>query len=60
MHSAVEEEQLRERPELASRKGSVEEEQLLEERAEFRRRLVGQCSILVVICGIVAGLIAAA
>ena len=59
MHSAVEEEQLRERPELASRKESVEEEQLLEERAEFLR-LVGQCSILVVICGIVAGLIAAA
>ena len=59
MHSAVEEEQLRERPELASQKGSVEEEQL-EERAEFRRRLVGQCSILVVICGIVAGLITAA
>jgi hypothetical protein len=59
MHSVVEEEQLRERPELASRKESVEEEQLLEERAEFLR-LVGQCSILVVICGIVAGLIAAA
>jgi hypothetical protein len=59
MHSAVEEEQLRERPELTSRKESVEEEQLLEERAEFLR-LVGQCSILVVICGIVAGLIAAA
>jgi hypothetical protein len=58
MHSAVEEEQLRERPELASQKGSVEEEQL-EERPEFLR-LVGQCSILVVICGIVAGLIAAA
>ena len=58
MHSAVEEERLRGRPELASRKGSVEEEQL-EERAEFLR-LVGQCSILVVICGIVAGLIAAA
>jgi hypothetical protein len=58
MHSAVEEEQLRGRPELASQKGSVEEEQL-EERAEFLR-LVGQCSILVVICGIVAGLIAAA
>ena len=61
MHSAVEEEQLRERPELASQKESVEEEQLeeqLEERAEFLR-LVGQCSILVVIAGIVAGLIAA-
>jgi hypothetical protein len=44
MHS-VEEEQLRERPELAS-------------QAEFLR-LVGQCAILVVIAGIVAGLIAA-
>jgi hypothetical protein len=28
-------------------------------RPEFRRRLVGQCSILVVIAGIVAWLIAA-
>ncbi len=43
--SSVEEEQLREKPELAS------EAELL--------RLVGQCSILVVIGGIVAGLIAA-
>ena len=43
--SSVEEEQLREKPELAS-------------EAEFLR-LVGQCSILVVIGGIVAGLIAA-
>ena len=58
MHSVVEEEQLRERPELASQKESVEEEQL-KERPEILR-LVGQCSILVVICGIVAALIAAA
>ncbi len=57
MYSVVEEEQLRERPELASQKESVEEEQL-KERPEFLR-LVGQCSILVVIAGIVAGLIAA-
>ena len=42
---SVEEERLRERPELAS-------------EPEFLR-LVGQCSILVVIAGIVAGLIAA-
>jgi hypothetical protein len=56
MHS-VEEEQLRERPELASEEKSVEEEQL-RERPELLR-LVGQCSILVVIAGIVAGLIAA-
>jgi hypothetical protein len=42
---SVEEEQHRERPELAS------EPELI--------RLVGQCSILVVIAGIVAGLIAA-
>jgi hypothetical protein len=58
MHSVVEEEQLRERPELASQEESVQEEQL-KERPEFLR-LVGQCSILVVICGIVAGLIVAA
>jgi hypothetical protein len=58
MHSVVEEEQLRERPELASQEESVEEEQL-KERPEILR-LVGQCSILVVICGIVAVLIAAA
>ena len=57
MHSVVEEEQLRERPELASQKESVEEEQL-KERPEFLR-LVGQCSILVAIAGIVAWLIAA-
>ena len=44
MHS-VEEERLRERPELDS-------------QAELLR-LVGQCSILVVIAGIVAGLIVA-
>ncbi len=56
MHSVVEEEQLRERPELASQKESVEEEQL-KERPEFLR-LVGQCAILVVIAGIVAVLIA--
>jgi hypothetical protein len=62
MHS-VEGEQLRERPELASEAGfmrlmrSVEEEGL-RERPEVIR-LVGQCSILVVIGGIVAGLIAA-
>jgi hypothetical protein len=68
MHS-VEEEQLRERPELASELESlrlmplVEEKGLrerleLDSQAEFLR-LVGQCSILVVIAGIVAGLIAA-
>jgi hypothetical protein len=68
MHS-VEEEQLRERPELASEPESlrlmplVEEKGLrerleLDSQAEFLR-LVGQCSILVVIAGIVAGLIAA-
>ena len=45
MHS-VEKEGLRERLELDS-------------RPEFRRRLVAQCSILVVIAGIVAWLIAA-
>jgi hypothetical protein len=62
MHS-VEEEQLRERPELASEPESLRlthlvEEEGLRERPEFLR-LVGQCSILVVIGGIVAGLIAA-
>jgi hypothetical protein len=62
MHS-VEEEQLRERPELASEPESMRlmhlvEEEGLRERPEFLR-LVGQCSILVVIGGIVAGLIAA-
>ena len=62
MHS-VEEEQLRERPELASEPESLRlmhlvEEEGLGERPEFLR-LVGQCSILVVIAGIVAGLIAA-
>ena len=60
MHS-VEEEQLRERPELASEPESMGlmhlvEEEGLRERPEFLR-LVGQCSILVVIGGIVAGLI---
>ena len=44
--SSVEEERIREGAELASQPGFL--------------RLVGQCSILVVICGIVAGLIAAA
>jgi hypothetical protein len=68
MHS-VDEEQLKERPELASEAEllrlmhSVEDEGLgerleLDSQAEVRR-LVGQCSILVVIAGIVAGLIAA-
>jgi hypothetical protein len=62
MHS-VEEEQLRERPELASEPESMRlmhlvEEEGLRERPEFLR-LVGQCSLLVVIGGIVAGLIAA-
>jgi hypothetical protein len=62
MHS-VEEEQLRERPELASEPESMRlmhlvEEEGLRERPEFLR-LVGQCAILVVIGGIVAGLIAA-
>ena len=62
MHS-VEEEQLREMPELASEPESLRlmhlvEEEGLGERPEFLR-LVGQCSILVVIAGIVAGLIAA-
>jgi hypothetical protein len=60
---AVEEEQLRERPELASEPQSLRlmhlvEEEGLRERSEFLR-LVGQCSILVVIAGIVAVLIAA-
>jgi hypothetical protein len=60
---AVEEEQLRERPELASEPESLRlmqlgEEEGLRERPEVIR-LVGQCSILVVIAGIVAGLIAA-
>ena len=62
MHS-VEEEQLRERPELASEPESMRlmhlvEEEGLRERPECLR-LVGQCSLLVVIGGIVAGLIAA-
>jgi hypothetical protein len=60
---SVEEERLRERPELASEPESLRlmqlvEEEGLRERPEFIR-LVGQCSILVVIAGIVAGLIAA-
>ena len=60
MHS-VEEEQLRERPGLASEPESLRlmhsvEEEGLRERPEFLR-LVGQCSILVVIAGIVVGLI---
>ncbi len=68
MHS-VEEEQLRERPGLASEPESLRlmhlaEEEGLRERLELDSqaeilRLVGQCSILVVIGGIVAGLIAA-
>ena len=62
MHS-VEEEQLRERPELTSEPESMRlmhlvEEEGLRERPEFLR-LVGQCSLLVVIGGIVVGLIAA-
>jgi hypothetical protein len=68
MHS-VEEEQLRESPELTSQPEFIRlmqlgEEEGLRERLELDSqaeviRLVGQCSILVVIGGIVAGLIAA-
>jgi hypothetical protein len=65
---SVEEEQLRERPELDSApefiglmhsvEAQLRERLELDSQAEFLR-LVGQCSILVVIAGIVAGLIAA-
>ena len=62
MHS-VQEEQLRERPELASETEFLRLMQLVEEEGLREKpeviRLVGQCSILVVIAGIVAGLIAA-
>ncbi len=65
---SVEQERLRERPDLASEpefiglmhsvEAQLRERLELDSQAEFLR-LVGQCSILVVIAGIVAGLIAA-
>ena len=72
---SVEQVQLKEMPEQAERRGIAEdgivshettvkkvEEQVPDSEIsgpEFRRQLVAQCSILVVIAGIVAGLIAA-